>query len=212
MTPESTDPSLAGTLALYGVLGISLVIAAWRAPWRVLVARRERQHAMFATLLILPVLWLGSVDAIPGAHLHLLGMTPVVLVFGWPLALLFGTAAAVGLAALGPWTFAALPGEVALTVAIPVAVTQGLLWAADRAPHGNLFVYALGVGFIGGALSMTASLLAGAAFRGWTLDHATALLLAFPEGFIDGAVVTALAVFYPALLRTFDEDRYYGPP
>ena len=37
------------------------------------------------------------------------------------------------------------------------------------------------------------------------------LLLAFPEGFLAGTIVTALTVFYPQIMRTYDDDRYLGP-
>ncbi len=36
------------------------------------------------------------------------------------------------------------------------------------------------------------------------------MLILFPEGFINGAVVSALAVFAPELLRSYDDERYLG--
>jgi len=198
---------------LLGVLVASLLgVALLRAPWRALLSRSERQHAFFACLFILPLLWAGTMEVTSGVRLHLMGMTAVLLVFGWELAVVIGALAGAVLVIFGAWHWSHLPVNLSLVVAVPVAITQGLLVVADRLPRSNLFVYLLGVGFLGGALSMTASLVMGARLLAWDLDHAMALLLAFPEGFIDGTVITALTVFYPTIMRTYDDERYLGRP
>lgn len=192
--------------------GLPLLVALWRAPWRSLAARSERQHAFYLSLLLLPLLWVGSLEVGRGVSVHLLGLTPLVLIFGWQLAIVLGALAAVALGAFGTWPWTTLPTQFLLAVLVPVAVTQGMLWLADRLSRTNLFVYLLGVGFLGGALSMTAYLLLDAWWNDWSADHALVLLLAFPEGFLAGTIVTALAVFYPQIMRTYDDDRYLGPP
>jgi uncharacterized membrane protein len=211
--PASLLPEAAAawswTTALLAFL--PLLVAAWSAPWRSLAARSERQHAFFLSLLLLPLLWVGSLEVTRGTTVHLLGITPLVLIFGWQLAVVLGALAAAILGALGAWAWVSLPAQFMLSVLVPVAVTQGMLFAADRLPRTNLFVYLLGVGFLGGALSMTAYLLLNARWNGWSADHALVLLLAFPEGFLAGTIVTALTVFYPQIMRTYDDDRYLGP-
>jgi uncharacterized membrane protein len=161
---------------------------------------------------VLPLLWLGAVDVGDGARVHLLGLTAVVLIFGWELALVLGYLSAFVLLLTGAWTGQILIQELLLTILLPVAVTRALLLAADALQRTNLFVYLLGVGFLGGTLSMLVSLLAGSLLLGWSLDHAMALLFAFPEGFIAGAIVTALTIFYPQIMRTYDDVRYLGEP
>ncbi|MEE4172894.1 MAG: energy-coupling factor ABC transporter permease [Xanthomonadales bacterium] len=188
-----------------------LLVALRRAPWRSLIARAERQHAFYLSLLLLPLVWVGSLEVTRGASVHLLGITPLVLIFGWQLAVVLGALAAVVLGAFGAWAWVSLPPQFILSVLVPVAVTQGMLMAADRLPRTNLFVYLLGVGFLGGALSMTVYLLLDASWNDWSADHALVLLLAFPEGFLAGTIVTALTVFYPQIMRTYDDDRYLGP-
>ena len=42
------------------------------------------------------------------------------------------------------------------------------------------------------------------AFDNWPLIF----LMLFPEGFINGMLVTALTVFYPDVVKTFDDDYY----
>jgi uncharacterized membrane protein len=214
MSPGPADllsqaPAWSWTTTLLAVL--PLLFAAWRAPWRSLVARSERQHAFYLALLLLPFLWMGAVEVGRGVNVHLLGITPLVLIFGWQLAVVQGALAALILGVLGTWPWASLATQFTLAVLVPVAVTQALLLAANRLPRTNLFVYLLGVGFLGGALSMTAYLLLDAQWNDWSADHALVLLLAFPEGFLAGTIVTALTVFYPQIMRTYDDDRYLGP-
>lgn len=199
-------------LPLLAVAALALLAALWRAPWSALLQRSERQHAFFLTLLLLPILWAGSMEVTRGISVHLLGLTPIVLIFGWELALVLGTLAALVLGLVGHWPWAMLPQQAVLSVMLPTAVTVILLAAADRLPRTNLFVYLLGVGFLGGALSMTAFLFGAAWLQGWDADHALVLLLAFPEGFIAGTIVTALTVFYPRIMRTYDDERYLGEP
>ena len=76
----------------------------------------------------------------------------------------------------------------------------------------------LGAGFGGGLLAALAMALAAlallwlsgqqdwvtAALANWPLIF----LLMFPEGFINGMIVTTLTVFYPDLVKTFDERHY----
>lgn len=188
-----------------------LLLALLRAPWVRLAQRPERQHAFFAGLLLLPILWVGTISVAQDVRVHLLGITPLVLIFGWELAVVLGLCATLALGLLGQWPMASTPLHAFLAVIVPVAVTQGLLWAADRLPRTNLFVYLLGVGFMGGTLSMVASLLIDARLQQWHADHALVLLLAFPEGFIAGTIVTALTIFYPSIMRTYDDERYLGP-
>jgi uncharacterized membrane protein len=205
----SQDPAWPWTMAL--LAGLLLLVAVWRAPWRSLAARSERQHGFYLSLLLLLFLWIGSLEVGRGASVHLLGITPLVLIFGWQLAVVLGALAVLILGVLGIWPWASLVAQFTLAVLVPVAVTQGMLLAANRLPRTNLFVYLLGVGFLGGALSMTAYLLLDAAWHDWSADHALVLLLAFPEGFLAGTIVTALTVFYPQIMRTYDDDRYLGP-
>jgi uncharacterized membrane protein len=89
-----------------------------------------------------------------------------------------------------------------------------------RLRSNNLFLYLLGVGFGGGILAMLATVLVAlgmlllcdqhawvnGALQNWPLI----LLVLFPEGFINGMLVTTLTVFYPHLVKTFDEQHYLG--
>lgn len=183
------------------------------APWRQLANRPERRHAMGAAIVILPLLWSMN-PALPGAgvHLQLFGMTAVALVFGWQLAVIIGAVSGAVLLLVGTWSVQALPVNLVLTVMVPVAVSWAVLWLANRLRRTNVFVYMLGVGFFGSMLAFSASL----ALANWLfalqLDHPLVFLLTFPEGWLNGAIVSALTIFHPEIVRTYDDVRYLGKP
>ena len=204
------DPALYWfSLALYLLV---LVIAVLTAPWRQLLARRERQNALGLAIVTLPMLWSMSPGLPGGVGFQLLGMTTVTLIFGWQLAVVIGTITGLILLIVGTWQQAALPVNLALVVLIPVAVTMAVLAAANLLRRTNLFVYMLGVGFFGSMLALLASLWVGVLLLNPDLDHPLVLLLTFPEGFLNGALISALTVFYPEIVRTYDDVRYLGKP
>ncbi|MDD3764053.1 MAG: energy-coupling factor ABC transporter permease [Nevskiales bacterium] len=200
------------SLAQGVMLAACVATAPWRSVWRV----PERWHLLFGAAVGLLLLWQVSGRITPHVHLHLLGMTTVTLMLGPQLAILAGSFAALGAALTGQ---AALPLVLVnglLNATLPALVTAALLKAALHYGPRNLFIYMLGVGFGGGALSMLAVLssmlllfaLAGEA-RGLREWASPLLLLAmFPEGFVNGAVVSALAVYKPHWLQTYD-DHYF---
>ncbi len=204
------DPSL--TRAALIVLVPLFLAALLRAPWRELAARQERMSAFGVAMVVLPMLWSMSPELPGGMKLHLLGMTAITLVFGWHLAMFAGVMAALVMVVVGSWPLPSLPFNLLLTVAVPVTVSAGVLAAANRLRRTNLFVYMLGVGFFGSMLAIGATLTLGNWLLDARLDHAVVMLLTFPEGFINGAVISALTVFYPELVRTYDDVRYLGRP
>jgi uncharacterized membrane protein len=204
------DPALYWfSLALYLLV---LVIAVLTAPWRQLLARRERQNALGLAIITLPMLWSMSPGLPGGVGFQLLGMTTVTLIFGWQLAVVIGTITGLILLVVGTWQQTALPVNLALVVLVPVAVTMAVLAAANLLRRTNLFVYMLGVGFLGSMLALLASLWVGVLLLNPDLDHPLVLLLTFPEGFLNGALISALTVFYPEIVRTYDDVRYLGKP
>ena len=200
-------------VGLWALLLLICASAGRLADWRALLSVPARLHLIFGA-----VLWLLSVRVIDGLWLHFLGMTSVTLLLGARFALLAGTAALVLLTLLLGESWPGLSPAWLLTVAIPVAVARLLVHALRRVKSGNLFIYLLGAGFGGGLLSVLA--VAAAALpllwligqEAWVrsaLDNWPMItLMLFPEGFINGMVVTTLTVFYPQLMKTFD-DRHY---
>jgi uncharacterized membrane protein len=196
-------------LALYLT---SLLLAITSAPWRQLLTHRERQSALGLAIATLPMLWSMSPGLPGGVGFQLLGMTTVSLIFGWQLAIVAGSIAGLVLLIVGTWQPGALPVNLALVVLVPVSVTMAVLAGANLLRRTNLFVYMLGVGFFGSMLALLASLWVGTLLLEPDLDHALVLLLTFPEGFLNGTLISALTVFYPDIVRTYDDVRYLGKP
>mgnify|MGYP001817195693 FL=1 len=205
-------------LALWLCLGATCAIAAWYADWRALRAVPSRYHLFFGSVVCSLALWLISVNAIEGFWLHFLGVTTLTLLLGWRLAVLAGTAAIIIHTLLIGQALAAAAPAWLLTVAIPAPISRWLVHRLRRSQARNLIIYMLGAGFGGGMLSVL-GMAAGAVMLLWVsgqtelvtaaLDNWPMIfLMLFPEGFINGMVVTTLTVFYPNLVKTFD-DAYY---
>lgn len=196
--------------------------AIWRAPWVELCTDIRRQHLLGGTALALFVLWLVRRDFDSGLSFHFVGMTAVTLLLDWPLAILVGLVTQLGLTLLGKQDLAALGINGLLLVAIPVLVTEACaLWVEKKQPR-NLFVYIFCSGFFASALATLICifvalgiLLADGLFPmpPWLEDFIGYLwLVIFPEAFINGMIVTALVVFYPDWLETFNKPRYLAAP
>ena len=196
--------------------------AIWRAPWVELCSDQRRQNLLAGTALALFMLWLVRRDFDSGLSYHFIGLTVVTLLLDWPLAILAGFVAQLGLLALGRHDLAALGVNGVLLVVIPVWVTEVCaLWVEKKQPR-NLFVYIFFSGFFAAALATLVCILA--AFTvlwldglfpmpPWLEDFVGYLwLVIFPEAFINGMLVTALVVFYPDWLETFNRTRYLAAP
>jgi uncharacterized membrane protein len=204
--------------ALWLCLVATCALAARYADWAALRAVPSRYHLFFGGGLCCLLLWLISVNAVDGLWFHFLGITTLTLLLGWRFAMLTGTAAIVIHTLLIGQPLAAASAAWLLTVAVPASISRWLVHRLRRLRSRNLFIYMLGAGFGGGLLSVLASAaaavpllwsagqadMAQAAIDNWPLIF----LLLFPEGFINGMVVTTLTVFYPGLVKTFDDDYY----
>lgn len=199
-----------------------LLWAVWRAPWVELFSDQRRQHLLCGTVLALFLLWLVRRDFASGLSYHFIGMTVVTLLLDWPLAVLCGLAAQLGLLAMGRQDLAALGLNGILLVLIPVLVTELCAQLVERRQPRNLFVYIFCCGFFPAALAVLFSLLAGLGvlwlddlyvMPPWLDDFAGYLwLIMFPEAFINGMLVSGLVVFYPDWLETFNRTRYLSAP
>ncbi|MBG8559911.1 energy-coupling factor ABC transporter permease [Pseudomonas qingdaonensis] len=199
-----------------------LLWAVWRAPWVELFTDRRRQHLLFGTIFALFALWLVRRDFDTGVSYHFIGMTAVTLLLDWPLAIVGGLVAQVGLVALGRQDLAAMGVNGLLLIGLPVLVTEGVAILVERAQPKNLFVYIFCSGFFAAALATLLCLLASIGWLWldgifvmpeWLSDFIGYLwLIIFPEAFINGMVISALVVFCPEWLETFNRTRYLQAP
>lgn len=213
------ETTLLWSWLLYGPL---LLFAIWRAPWVELFSDSRRQHLLFGTVLVLCILWLLRRDFPSGLSFHFIGMTAVFLLLDWPLAILAGLIAQLALLSLGKLELNAMGINGLLLIALPVAVAHRCAKAIEKLQPNNLFVYIFFSGFFPAALTAVLCVVSGAlllwgngiyVFPPW-LDEffGMVLLVAFPEAFLNGMAVTALVVFKPEWLETFNYSRYLQAP
>ena len=199
-----------------------LLWAIARAPWVELFSDSRRQHLLFGTVFALFLLWLVRRDFDTGVSYHFIGMTAVTLLLDWPLALVGGLVAQLGLVALGRQDLAALGVNGLLFIGLPVLVTEACAILVERAQPKSPFVYIFCSGFLAAALAALLCLLLALGllwFEGlfempiWLSDFIGYLwLIIFPEAFINGMIVSALVVFSPEWLETFNRTRYLSAP
>ena len=206
---------------LIGLLMLACVTgAAVTAHWRALRAASERQHVLLGGLLALFLLWMLRLQIIEDVWIHLLGVTSLTLIGGWRFTILGATLVQLAYLWFEHHSLPAAPLSWLFSVLVPATTTRILAHVLRRHGFRNLFVYMLGAGFGGGILSvLVMGLLSLPIF--WLIGQPdwveTALenwpfifLVMFPEGFINGMLVTAFTVFYPDVVKTFDDDYYLG--
>lgn len=207
---------LASSLLMLAVCSAAALLAPW-ASIRVVPARL---HLVLGGAFFCLLLWLMSVHMVAQLWLHFLGVTCLVMLLGLRLALLAGALSSLLYAIVIGESLLAVPTAWALTVLVPGAVSRLVLYAVARLRSKNLFLYMLGGGFCGGILAMLAMAVASlllfwligaqdwlqAALENWPLIS----LVVFPEGFINGMLITTLTVFYPQVVKTFDDIHYLG--
>jgi uncharacterized membrane protein len=196
--------------------------AVWRAPWLELFSDLRRQHLLCGTAFALFLLWLVRRDFDSGLSYHVIGMTAVTLLLDWPLAILAGAAAQLGMLVLGYQDMPAMGVNGVLLVLVPVLITELCAQRVERAQPRNLFVYIFFCAFFPAALAALACILLGLGLLWldglftlpyWLGDLVGYLwLVIFPEAFINGMLITALVVFCPDWLETFNRTRYLSAP
>lgn len=214
-----TDDLLPAAWYWSGLLALAVLLsrAARNAPWRRLT-EPSFLNAWLGAIVGLSVLWTIRAGIQPGLAVHLLGGTVCTLMFGPHLALLAVSLVAVVAAFAGsiePWS---LPLNILLMGGVPIAVSLGVLRAAERWLPSHFFVYILAVAFFGAALSMAATGLTASALLAtsgaYPLDYLRSdylpwfLLMSWAEAFTSGALITVLVVYRPQWVATFDDERY----
>ncbi len=204
------------------MLGVAMLScltgSALTANWNALRKVAERQHVLLGGLVALLLLWLLTLEVIEDVRVHLLGVTSLTLIVGWRFTMIGATLVLLVYVLIQQQPLAAAPLAWLFSVFIPATTTRLLAHVLRRHGLRNLFVYMLGAGFGGGILcvlmvAMTALpvfwLLGQTEWIAMALESwPFILLLMFPEGFINGMLVTAFTVFYPDVVKTFDDEYY----
>ena len=201
---------------LLGLIIIFFAIAL--APWKSLIQTSVRLHLALASVLILGGFWsVLTVDVFDVFSIHPALMTATVIVFGLRIALIIGATAIVWMHLLSGAPWENIGWHYMVNIAAPAMTSRFILSLIDRMRIQNIFIFILGGGFFGsmiaaftmGATALVLLYLSDSVLFQSLIDNAYLfLLLAFPEGFMNGAIVTTLTVLKPELVKTYD-DRFY---
>ena len=200
-------------------IGLLLVVlqALRHAPLRRL-SNNEFIHVFSAACVAMLLLWNTRVGVLPALNFHLLGLTAVTLMFGWPFAI-FAVIIVTGASIVvqdGQWTGLGLNALV--MGGIPVLVTQSLLRLIQwRLPH-NFFIYVYLNGFLAAGLSILAASSCGALLMLWAdTAHGEWLsyqfwpflpLIFFSEAIVNGMIMTMMVALRPRWVASFDDESY----
>lgn len=204
----------------------ALILALLLRPWRQLLSRRPlvTQSSgdasglwtpLLATLVVLPWMW-----ALPTLHqmplqLQWSGACLVLLMLGWPLAVL--TLLAVGVITWLLSPSLSIPATLALTVwhgLVPATLAMG--WGAllRRFLGTKVFVYLFGRGFFGTVVCLfIAGLLAQAAGEQLPgvqqeLGKIARWLMAWGDAVVTGMLTAVFVAYRPQWLATWSDDLY----
>lgn len=215
-----TSLALPESFQLAGWVGLAFL--AWRwfvsGDWRRLAEPSRLNLFLGATVAVLAV-WQIRTGVKPGLAFHLYGMAALTLMFGFWRAAFSGVLVLLANAAFGRGSLATLGIDALLQAALPAWVSWNLVRILERRLPNHFFIYVLGNGFFGAALSVAAIGLAVtavmAAAGAYTLDYLLAhytpyatVLIGWAEAVMTGMAVTLMAVYRPAWLETFDDARY----
>ncbi len=210
---------LLGDLAVLVIAAWALTLAwaVWRAPWRKLF-QPDNFNVFLGACVLVMVLWKLRAGVSPGLDIHFLGITTLVLMFGWEMAVIASTVILAGLTFFGEGVWSDFPANAFVTGIIPATVTAGVLWLSERFLPRHFFIYVYVGAFFGGALAIVASALFAAGLlwlsgayspaQLWREFIAYLPLLALPEGFLNGMIMTGLVVLKPEWVATFSDERY----
>ena len=194
---------------------VALGVAVSLRPWRG-VGAHNLPAPWLAAWAITPLLWgidrYAAVSVLPPMS----GAALLVLLAGWPLAVIAFVLSAVITVILGAVGWLEGLHRLVWLGVVPATFVLALGAAVRRwLPH-HLFVYILGRGFaatllalvVTGALALAFDPNAGTASRGDLFLGR--VLLGFSEAFLTGTVTASLVAFRPHLLATY-ADRIYLP-
>ncbi len=205
------------------IIASAVFIVSWRyVPYTAIRQGSAYQHLVLGCLVFLSLSWLGlrfDVEGVIGFHPLLI--TSVTLLLGLPLTIIIGSFATLIVTLGGDAPLNAIGVNIIISVLAPALFSRVLVYLIRRSGVQNLFLYTLGAGFGGGALSMLACALSSLLIC-WLIDPvlfdvnlesvSLYFLLLFPEAFINGTLITSLAVMHPQLVKTYDDNFYLKKP
>ena len=195
---------------------LCVAVALWLRPWRML--RGPLFTPALASLVLLPWLWLLPQKMPQGLQVQLSGACLLVLMLGWPLAVLVLAGIAAVVWVVGQAEPEAVLQQWVWTGLVPATLALGIGAVMRRWLPPNLFVYTLGRAFLGTAAAVFLSgllleglqWLAGEPAR--DLSLVARWLMAWGDAFLTGMFGAIFVAFVPQWLATWSDQRYLQPP
>lgn len=197
----------------------ALMLALMLRPWRMFAGPGATLLSpTAAALALLPWLWLLPHQLPQGLQLQFSGASLLVLMLGWPLAVLVLALVAVAVWAIGPSDAVAVLSQWVWIGLVPATLALLLGAALRRWLPPHLFIYTLGRGFLGTALVVFGS---GVLYEnlhdllgGVTLHDALVArwLMAWGDAFLTGIITAVFVAFAPQWLATWSDARYLVKP
>ncbi|MFT5706814.1 MAG: putative membrane protein, partial [Oceanospirillaceae bacterium] len=192
--------------------------ACHRSPWIKLKSNLGLQHLCFGATVALMIIWSIQADLIDGVKIHFLGMTALTLILGWDLAVVCASIVLVVLNTISGDSGSNIVANGVITILLPVAVAQIVLHIVSNKLPKNFFIFMFFCGFFCAGLTAILIGCAVAAILGlndiysWLKiqqDIVSVIVLTiFPEGLLNGMLLTAIMTFYPDWIRSFDAQEY----
>jgi uncharacterized membrane protein len=195
---------------------LALAVTVALRPWRMLT--EGLLTPWLATIVFLPLVWLLPQGLPNGLAVQFSGACLLVLMVGWPLAVLALAVVAVLVWALGALPFAPVLSQLVWVGLMPATLALLLGAALRHWLPPNPFVYVLGRGFLGTAACV---FVAGAVqellYRlvgqvGLEQALVAHWLMAWGDAFLTGMAAAIFVAFAPQWLATWSDARYLRPP
>ncbi|MGP8308210.1 energy-coupling factor ABC transporter permease [Vibrio sp. YIC-376] len=198
---------------------IAFCLPDWKKTvWPKLEQEKSFQHIVFATLVLLIILWSAQAGVKEGLKIHFLALTTLTMMYGWRMAFLISIPAMIANHWIQGISLILLPSSLILSALLPILVSYLVFLLSYHYLPRNIFVFIFVAGFFNGAITGSLHLLINSFYHlsvghyDWeTIQHNYFIfvpLLAFPEGLLNGMSLAVLTVFKPEWLRVFSDRDY----
>ncbi len=201
----------------YALYALIMSYAIKSAPWHKL-RDPAALNIWIAAIFMVILFWAMRVNFDTDIHLHFLGAMLLTLMFGWHFAILALTLVTFVITLLGNASWSALGINMLLFGVIPVSIGYLIFLVVEWKLPKNYFIYLFITAFGGAIISISLV----AIITAWFLLVSSEvtwmkltngylqyfLLLAYPEGFITGMLISIFVMFRPRWVYTFRDEKY----
>lgn len=195
-------------------------LLAWvifHAPWRIVI-ENDARNAWLATCVVVMLMWQIKLDIVDGLSFHQLGTTILTLMFRWQFAVMSQALVLIGVTFYSDADWAAFGVNALLTGVLPISFSYMVWRLMERHLPANYFIYIFLGAFLTAGLSIVLVGLVSYFVLSLSMPtfhtaplmqyHQIFLLLMFPEAFLTGLTMTALVVYRPQWVATFNDKKY----